>query len=562
MSMQRPPSLSLNTKVNNRYTVLSIVGHGGVGTVYKVQDDVYGNIYALKETFDLSEGARVQFEREARWLEHIDHPHIPHVRQYFQWNNRLYLVMDFVAGENLEQKLIRNNHQILIESQVLQWILPICDALVYLHTQNPVIVHRDVKPANIIVTNTDHPHPVLVDLGIAKEHLPGMHNVTATFISKAGTEGYAPPEQYTSNGGTGPWSDIYSLGATLYHLLTGKLPVPAIDRAALDQQLSAPRLLNPTLSVATESIILRALSIRPQDRFHSMQEMKQAIARSLQMIQGGVPLSAPLRQDIPKGYDIGPMQPAESVSQQPMYPSHPQMPHIPQSGQMEHSSPPAFRQPSSIPVQQPAQHRGSQHINRRFHPLNRGKTPSLPSLPEVGARSAPNAAYNQSGKLKDSIQSNPRLNTFQPAASGVIQLKSRTVYPWHIVVGFLIVGLIAGALVYGTQFISFGLTDRSTPQISVSGYFTSLQKHDYNHAYSYLASNVTNSLSSDAFAQQQQQEQSQNGSIQSFALTTAAGTGTTEQILVTVQQSGNTLLYTVSLTEVNSSWYLDSIPSH
>ena len=103
MSMQRPPSLSLNTKVNNRYTVLSIVGHGGVGTVYKVRDDVYGNVYALKETFDLSEGARVQFEREARWLEHIDHPHIPHVRQYFQWNDRLYLVMDFVEGRTAKQ---------------------------------------------------------------------------------------------------------------------------------------------------------------------------------------------------------------------------------------------------------------------------------------------------------------------------------------------------------------------------------------------------------------------------------------------------------------------------
>jgi serine/threonine protein kinase len=274
MTVNRPPSLAVNTVVNDRYQVASVVGQGGLGTVYQVRDS-QGGIYALKETFDLSEGAVEQFEREAKWLAKLDHPHIPKVREYFQWHDRLYLIMDFFQGENLEQKLIRGGYRPLDEADVLGWILPICDALNYLHTQHPPIVHRDVKPANIIVSPAGN--PALVDLGIAKEHIPGLPNLTATFIRKSGTEGYAPPEQYTSNGKTGPWSDIYSLGATLYHLLTGHVPASAIERAALDGQLIAPRKLNPLLSIEAESVIMTALAIRPQDRFATMSTMLEAI---------------------------------------------------------------------------------------------------------------------------------------------------------------------------------------------------------------------------------------------------------------------------------------------
>ena len=319
MSSNRPPSLGLNTKVIDRYTVITVVGQGGLGTVYQVRDDLARPpaILALKETFDLSEGARKQFEMEARWLEKLDHPNIPRVRQYFQWHDRLYLVMDFISGENLEYKLVRNGQRPLPELDVLRWIHPICDALAYLHNQQPPIIHRDVKPANIIVTPNGR--PALVDLGIAKELFPESDNRTNTFIRKAGTEGYAPPEQYAGKGSTGPHSDIYSLGATMYHLLTGQVPASAVERAALDNQLIAPRKLNPMLLPEVEAIIMRSLAIRPTDRFATMFDMERAVGEVLQRAAASPftnshpsvsPMSSgPLRQSYPPTGQYPPQTP-------------------------------------------------------------------------------------------------------------------------------------------------------------------------------------------------------------------------------------------------------------
>ena len=154
--------------------------------------------------------------------------------------------MDYVDGENLEQYLRRLGHP-LPEDQALRWMLPICDALQYLHTRTPPLLHRDVKPANIIVTPGGH--PVLVDFGIAKAHLPGM-NQTLTFVRKAGTEGYAPPEQYAATGLTGPWSDVYALGATLYQLLTGQVPQTAVERITGVSPMPRPHALNPRSRLA------------------------------------------------------------------------------------------------------------------------------------------------------------------------------------------------------------------------------------------------------------------------------------------------------------------------
>src|SRR5215469_15254479 len=120
-------SLPINTIVNKRYQIVQVVGQGGLGTVYQVRDTIYGsaNIYALKELIDQSHSARKQFLQEAKWLESLNHPHIPKVRDHFEWDHRLYLVMDFVAGENLDQKLRRLGGRGMPERQVLEWILPI-----------------------------------------------------------------------------------------------------------------------------------------------------------------------------------------------------------------------------------------------------------------------------------------------------------------------------------------------------------------------------------------------------------------------------------------------------
>src|SRR5690242_12180463 len=265
-------ALPIGTVVHQRYRITAIVGRGGLGTVYQVADVLYGrqNVYALKELIDQSKGARKQFELESQWLQSLDHNHIPKVREHFEWEQRLYLVMDYVDGENLEEKLAHALGRPLPEQQVLTWILPVCDALHYLHTRMPPILHRDVKPANIIVTPAQH--AVLVDLGIAKEHLPGAGQ-TATFVRKAGTEGYAPPEQYTVAGQTGPWSDVYGVGATLYQLLTGGVPPTAVERVALDKRLIPPRELNPGVSSHVSAAILRALALRPVERFQSVHDL-------------------------------------------------------------------------------------------------------------------------------------------------------------------------------------------------------------------------------------------------------------------------------------------------
>jgi serine/threonine protein kinase len=315
MSYSAEEALPLGTEVRGRYRTLTTVGRGGVGTVYKVADVLYGNTYALKELANPSHSARKQFENEAQWLEGLNHNNIPKVREFFEWEGRVYLVMDFVDGENLEQMLARQGGRPLPEAQVIAWTLPICDALHYLHSQQPPILHRDVKPANIIVTPTGH--PVLVDLGIAKEHLPGA-GLTATFVKKAGTEGYAPPEQYIAAGKTGPWSDVYGMGATLYELLTGTVPPTAVERVALDSPMLRPRTLNASISAYADEAVTRALALRPADRFQSMLDLARALrgesrpsAPSLYSGASGTPSNAfapvrpsgpmmpPLRQSAP-----------------------------------------------------------------------------------------------------------------------------------------------------------------------------------------------------------------------------------------------------------------------
>ncbi|HLJ82190.1 MAG TPA: protein kinase, partial [Ktedonobacterales bacterium] len=309
--------LPVGTIVHQRYRIIAVVGRGGLGTVYQVVDVLFGksNVYALKELIDQSSGARRQFENESQWLQSLDHNSIPKVREHFDWQNRLYLVMDFVDGENLDRKLARNGGRPLPEQEVIRWILPICDALYYLHTRVPPILHRDVKPANIIVTPAGH--PVLVDLGIAKEHLPGAGQ-TATFVRKAGTEGYAPPEQYAAAGQTGPWSDVYGVGATLYQLLTGRVPPTAVERVALDARLPNPRSFNPAISPGVDAAIMRALTLRPTERFQSLPDFARALTAG-----ASPPLASPRKE---RTTGAAAPSPAPSRLSVPPFPSAPSSP--------------------------------------------------------------------------------------------------------------------------------------------------------------------------------------------------------------------------------------------
>lgn len=565
MAINRPPSLGIGAKVNDRYTVLKVVGQGGLGTVYQVRDELFGsaNTYALKETFDLSEGAREQFEREARWLERLDHPNIPRVRQYFQGHDRLYLVMDFISGENLEHKLLRGKSRPLAEADVLRWTQPICDALAYLHSQNPPIIHRDVKPANIIVT--ENGHPALVDLGIAKEHMPGMPNMTATFIRKSGTEGYAPPEQYASNGTTGPWSDIYSMGATMYHLLTGQVPASAVERAALDNQLIAPRKLNPQLTVATEAIIMRALAIRPPDRFSSMREMWAAMGDALK-----------------KAPSVAPFEIISATTSKPLCPrcGRPMAGPAPvcqacaaeiamRSGPFagNNVTGPTMRRPSAAPP----------HVTSTPHPMAASGITPLSGMADKGGRRLGRAIDRPRLRSQQPSDSLPRTSTStnlssQPQAAMRQRMKEHASLtdeelaprrvPWRLIAGLLAIVLVVGGILLGTHIFSFGAPDESSPQVTVNGYFTALKAHDYQRAYLYLSPKGTTAQTIDQFTSAQQSDLHDLGDITDFHIVQTADSGNnSQQVTVQVTRAGRnaSAQYTLSVETINGNWQIDTI---
>jgi eukaryotic-like serine/threonine-protein kinase len=572
MAINRPATLIPETKVFDRYTVIKSVGQGGLGTVYQIRDMTDNRIYALKETFDLSTGARDQFEREARWLERLDHPNIPKVRQFFEWQNRLYLVMDFISGENLEHMLVKNGHRPLPEADVWQWIAPICDAISYMHSQHPPIIHRDVKPANIIVTSEGLPH--LVDLGIAKEHVPGLPNLTATFVRKAGTEGYAPPEQYTSQGKTGPWSDIYSLGATIYHLLTGQIPASPIDRAALDGQLIMPRHLNPAISPMAESLILRALALRPSDRYAKMQDMYQAVIDTMNALNAK-PRPQPPAQMQQQIRGSGPLTPPYSrpaVFQSP--PNSPQRPLTPSFGLNQgavqgNSLPPmgtssAILPPSSISNSTPRLRgdRVAKPIERRRGAAKSGagSMPAPPSASNVGAPSSSTSGWQSNEQRAAALSpTQRRIRVHQ-----VSEEAPRRHVPRVLVIGLLavIVILMGTVFLINNHMLPFmNNVDHSSVNSVAKSYFTSLENHDYNGAYQCFSPNVTGTISSDDYARRMQDTFTSKGDIKSFSIAgTTAGVGNTTVLVNVTYSTAGVQPVSLTFVQINGTWYLDAIP--
>jgi predicted Ser/Thr protein kinase len=270
---QTPAVLLVGTLVNGRFRVKKLLGYGGYGNVYLVEDQAVflGNLYAMKESLSSATSERRQFTREAKWLMALDHPNLPRVAEQFEWNTRPYFVMAYVAGENLEDRVDRLGP--LPEDQVLGWMRPICDAVIYLHSQKRPIIHRDIKPGNIIVTKDGRPW--LVDFGIAKVLQPGTSRKT-TRAARAVSGGYSPLEQYT-RGGTDARSDVYALGATLYHLLTGACPPEAPDIVSGVARLPDPRQVYSKISRQTEQVVMRAMRQKPEERFQSVRELLDAL---------------------------------------------------------------------------------------------------------------------------------------------------------------------------------------------------------------------------------------------------------------------------------------------
>jgi len=260
----------------NRYEVITRIKSGGMGSVYKAKHVGLGKIYAVKELLNLSMNEQEQqeairrFKMEAKILSELNHANMPAVSDYFSIGGRYYLVMDFIDGKDLSGILEEKGTPGLPETDVVEWAIQICDVLNYLHNQEPSIIYRDIKPSNIMIRNTDR-RAILIDFGIARTVQTEIDiSQTKTAI---GTAGYMSPEQYRGKPIT--QSDLYSLGATMYQLLTGNQPIP----------FTFPSLINerPDLSEEINAIVMTSLRLKPSERFKSALEMKQALMGTIKV---------------------------------------------------------------------------------------------------------------------------------------------------------------------------------------------------------------------------------------------------------------------------------------
>lgn len=264
--------LSKGLVLQKRYEIIKVLGVGGMGAVYLAQDLRFSGVTrmcALKEMTNNTPDPHVRrlavqnFEREANLLAQLRHSGIPTISDFFTEGVRSYLVMEYVEGDDLED-VLENTDGFLDEDTVLGWAIQVCDVLVYLHSQDPPIVFRDLKPSNIMLRKDNN--IALIDFGIAKTFESGEKH---TMI---GTEGYSPPEQY--KGKMDPRVDIYALGATLHHILTKR--DPRLEPPFTFHEEPA-RLLNPALSQQTSDVVMKALEYDEQKRYQTAQELKDAL---------------------------------------------------------------------------------------------------------------------------------------------------------------------------------------------------------------------------------------------------------------------------------------------
>ncbi|HEX6796582.1 MAG TPA: protein kinase [Ktedonobacterales bacterium] len=252
--------LTPSSQLHLHYEILATVGQGGMAAVYKAREMTTGATVAIKEMSqdglppDELKDALASFTFEADTLRRLRHPNLPRVYERFAEHFRQYLVMDFVDGQTLEQRLQAAGGQPLAQADVLGWARQICDVLTYLHSQKPPIIFRDLKPANIMLTRDGHIY--LIDFGIARVFAPGRSRDTQVL----GTPGFAPPEQY-GKAQTDPRADVYALGCTLYQLLT------AYDPATTPFNLPPMRSRVPTISPGVQRAIERATKLNRDERY-------------------------------------------------------------------------------------------------------------------------------------------------------------------------------------------------------------------------------------------------------------------------------------------------------
>lgn len=287
-------TLERGTLLNKRYRIVEILGQGGMAAVYRAIDENLGTDVAVKENlFTTDEYAR-QFRREAVILANLRHPNLPRVTDHFVIEHQgQYLVMDHIEGEDLRQRMERVGT--LPDEEVVIIGVALCEALIYLHSRNPQVLHRDIKPGNVKITPSGHIY--LVDFGLAKV-VSGRQATTTG--ARAMTPGYSPPEQY-GTARTDHRSDIYSLGATLYSALSDSIPEDGLARAMEQSTLTPLTRRNPKVSKRVATVIEKAMAVKPDDRYQTAEIFKTDLLNSRSTTRRKKPID--LQVEPPPGED-------------------------------------------------------------------------------------------------------------------------------------------------------------------------------------------------------------------------------------------------------------------
>ncbi|HKY43192.1 MAG TPA: protein kinase [Pyrinomonadaceae bacterium] len=275
--------LTPDTVLQGRYRIVRQLGQGGMGAVYEAIDQRLDTTVALKETLFTEERLRKQFEREARLLARLHHPALPRVSDHFSEGDGQFLVMQFIPGDDLSEMMTRKHGPFPVD-QVLTWADQLLDALDYLHTQDPQIIHRDIKPQNLKLTSRGQ--IILLDFGLAKGQAGEISRVTTSASIFGYTPNYAPLEQIQGLG-TDSRSDLYSLGATLYHLMTGVKPPDALTRAAalvngLPDPLARASEANSAVASELDHVLSKSMAQNRDQRYPTASEMRKAFHSSSQ----------------------------------------------------------------------------------------------------------------------------------------------------------------------------------------------------------------------------------------------------------------------------------------
>lgn len=295
-----------------RYYIVRLLGKGGMGAVYLAGDRrISGQQWAIKEMSDQAisdpierQAAIDAFNKEAELLARLEHPNLPKVVDRFSEYSNQFLVMEYVPGQTLERRL-ETARGPLPQAEVRNYVEQLCDVLAYLHDQRPPIIFRDLKPANIIARPDGRLK--LIDFGIARHFKPGKAKDTQAM----GTPGYAAPEQY-GKGQSDARADIYALGATMHHMLTGR------DPSQEPFKFPPVRALNNRVPPPMEMVVMRAVQMDVSQRWKSVRDLQAAMTQPLSAPAAATtPVTAPAPQKIPAAFVATPIPPAPTKTGQP-----------------------------------------------------------------------------------------------------------------------------------------------------------------------------------------------------------------------------------------------------